>query len=223
MHRVGRDTALEHRQEHPFFDDFHRARNPDWSRIEVPVLSVGNWAGQGLHLRGNTRGFEQVASAEKWLEMHDDTHWCHFYTDYGVALQKRFLGHFLKGEDTGWDKQPRVQLRTRRADGGIVLRTAHDWLLPETHWTRLYLDAYDGSLKPDAVATEASASYDGMTGRLSFGYTYPEDVEIIGPVAARRYVESSTADADLAEPNAPELADTRASHGMHVTDWIAQR
>lgn len=184
-------------KEHPYFDDFHRARNPDWSRIEVPVLSAGNWGGQGLHLRGNTRGFEQVASAEKWLEMHDDTHWCHFYTDYGVALQKRFLGHFLKGEYTGWDTQPRVQLRTRRADGGIVLRTADDWPLPETHWTRLYLDASDGSLNPGAVATEASASYDGMTGRIGFGYTYPEDVEIIGPVAARLYVESSTADADL--------------------------
>ncbi len=27
---------------------------------------------------------------------------------YGEALQKRFFGHFLKGEDTGWSKQPRV-------------------------------------------------------------------------------------------------------------------
>jgi hypothetical protein len=38
--------------------------------------------------------------------VHGLQHWVEFYTDYGVALQKRFFGHFLKGEDTGWDSQP---------------------------------------------------------------------------------------------------------------------
>src|SRR5437867_10416347 len=26
------------------------------------------------------------------------SHWTHFYTDYGIGLQKRFFGHFLKGD-----------------------------------------------------------------------------------------------------------------------------
>ncbi len=61
---------------------------------------------QGLHPRGNFEGFLEAASTQKWLEAHGDAHWSHFYTDYGVGLQKRFFGHFLKGEDTGWSRQP---------------------------------------------------------------------------------------------------------------------
>ena len=49
-------------------------------------------------------------------------HWTHFYTDYGVRLQKRFFGHFLKGEDTGWDEQPPVLLQVRHADGTFTER-----------------------------------------------------------------------------------------------------
>ena len=53
------------------------------------------------------------ASEQKWLECHGIEHWTHFYTDYGLDLQKRFFGHFLKGEDTGWSKQPKVLLQVR--------------------------------------------------------------------------------------------------------------
>jgi hypothetical protein len=34
--------------------------------------------------------------------VHGEEHWTHFYTDYGVALQKQFFGYFLKGEKNGW-------------------------------------------------------------------------------------------------------------------------
>ena len=71
--------------------------------------------GQGLHPRGNFEGFVRAASKQKWLESHGLEHWTHFYTDYGVALQKKFFGHFLKGEKTGWDKQPKVLLQVRYA------------------------------------------------------------------------------------------------------------
>jgi len=38
------------------------------------------------------------------------------------ALQKRFFGHFLKGEDTGWDRQPRVSLNIRYPGERFALR-----------------------------------------------------------------------------------------------------
>jgi putative CocE/NonD family hydrolase len=129
--------------------------------------------------------------------MHDDAHWSLFYAQYGLDLQKRFFGHFLKGEDTGWAHQPRVQLRTRHADGHIELRTASQWPLPQTAWTRFYLDATDSSMRPDEPSAEAFGSYVAGQGRLSFTYQCPHDLEIAGPVAAKLYVESSTIDADL--------------------------
>src|SRR5918992_1352877 len=69
--------------------------------------------GQDLQTRGNFEGFVRSASKDKWLEVHGGSHWAPFYTDYGVALQKRFFGYFLKGEKNGWDKQPRVLLNVR--------------------------------------------------------------------------------------------------------------
>ncbi|CAM5607572.1 CocE/NonD family hydrolase [Streptomyces griseorubiginosus] len=182
---------------HPLIDDYHRARIPDLSKIRVPLLSAGNWGGLGLHLRGNTRGFELAGSEEKWLTMHDETHFSLFYADYGVDLQKRFLGHFLKGEENGWDEQPRVHLRTRHADGHVGERTSSDWPLPETRWTRLYLDAADGSMATTLASSHSSVSYTGTEGRTGFSYVVPYDTELAGPVGAKLFVESSTTDTDL--------------------------
>jgi predicted acyl esterase len=185
-------------REHPLLDAYHRAHvHPDWSRIRVPVLSAGNWGGMGLHLRGNTLGFEQAASGQKWLTMHEDTHFSLFYAQYGLDLQKRFFGHFLKDEDTGWDKQPRVELRTRHADGRIGLRSAEQWPLPETEWTRWYLDAADASMGPTPAPSGARADYPGGDGRLSFRHLCTSRTEIAGPLAAKLFIDSSTADADL--------------------------
>ncbi len=62
--------------------------------------------------------------------MHGIEHWTHYYTDYGVALQKKFFGYFLKGEKNGWNKQPRVQLNVRHPDEKFVIRHEDDWPLP---------------------------------------------------------------------------------------------
>ena len=95
---------------------------PDFEQIEAPLLSAANWGGMGLHTRGNFEGYLRAGSKQKWLEVHGDTHFTHFYSNYGETLQKRFFGHFLKGEDTGWDKQPRVSLNVRHPHEKFVLR-----------------------------------------------------------------------------------------------------
>ena len=38
-------------------DDYYSARTADFSRIEAPLLSAGNWGGMGLHPRGNFEGY----------------------------------------------------------------------------------------------------------------------------------------------------------------------
>ncbi|MGA8966153.1 MAG: CocE/NonD family hydrolase, partial [Pseudolabrys sp.] len=86
---------------HPFDDDFYKAMLPDWSKVKVPILSAANWGGQPLHPRGNFEGFFRSASKQKWLEVHGIEHWTHYYTDYGVGLQRKFFGYFLKGERNG--------------------------------------------------------------------------------------------------------------------------
>lgn len=183
---------------HPLDDDYHRARSPDWSKVTAPLLSAANWGGQGLHPRGNFEGFLRAVSKEKWLEAHGLEHWTEFYTDYGVRLQKQFFGHFLKGEDTGWTKRPRVQLRVRHPGERFVERSENEWPLARTQWTRFHLDPDGKSLTRSAPARAGTIAFDALGDGLTFS-TPPleQETEITGPSAAKLFVSSSTSDADL--------------------------
>ncbi len=182
---------------HPLDDEFHRERSADWSRITVPFLSAANWGGQGLHLRGNVDAFTNAASEQKWLEIHGIEHWTEYYTAYGVDLQKRFLDHFLKGEDNGWDQTPPVLLRVRHLDH-FEDRAEHEWPIARTQWTRWYLDAGEQSLTDAAPATSDARAFEALGDGVTFwSPPMPTDTEITGPMAARLYVSSSTSDADL--------------------------
>ncbi len=181
---------------HPLDDDYHRARSPVWDQITVPLLSAANWGGQGLHPRGNFEGYARAASPQKWLEAHGIEHWTHFYTDYGVKLQKRFFDHFLKGADNGWLEQPPVQLQIRHVDR-FVERHENEWPLARTRWTKLHLDAAALELC-SGTAASCAVRFDALGDGVTFVSTpLACETEITGPLAARLCVSSSTTDADL--------------------------
>jgi uncharacterized protein len=182
---------------HPLDDDYHRERSPDWSKVVVPFLSAGNWGGHGLHLRGNTEAFVRAASAQKWLELHGLEHWTHYYTDYGIALQKLFFAHYLQGVDNGWQDRPPVILNVRKVDG-FVQRAESEWPLARTRWTRLYLDHEARALTDEAPSNEGSVSYDVREDGITFmSSPFAQETEITGPVAARLFVSSESTDADV--------------------------
>jgi len=180
------------------FDDYYRKRIARFEDIEAPLLSAGNWGGMGLHTRGNFEGWLRAGSKQKWLEVHGHTHFTHFYSSYGEALQKKFFGHFLKGENTGWDKQPRVSLNIRYPGEKFVLRAENEWPLARTRWTKYFLQPDGKTLSPDTASRTGSLGYDTTGDGLTFS-TPPmtRDLEITGPVAAKLWVSSETTDADL--------------------------
>ena len=165
----------------------------------MPLLSCGNWGGNGLHLRGNVEGFVRAASEQKWLEMHGGTHWAIFYTDYANALQRRFFDYFLKGEPNGWDRQPHVLLNVRHPGekfvprhGARVADRAHamDQAVPAGGRQ----DAVDRSRRSGDATVAFEALGDGV---MFWTAPFRKDTEITGPLAAKLFVSSSTSDADL--------------------------
>jgi predicted acyl esterase len=182
---------------HPLDDEYHKARSPVWEKVTVPFLSTANWGGQGLHPRGNFEGFVRAASKEKWLEAHGIEHWTHFYTDYGVSLQKRFFARFLKGDERAWGDQPRVRLQVRRVDR-FVEREESEWPIARTQWTKFYLDPAAQALSREPARSGGSVSYDALGEGATFvSAPLEHETEITGPLAARLFVSSSTSDADL--------------------------
>jgi len=190
------DTPGEAKR-HVLCDDYYAARTAEFEKINAPLLSAANWGGVGLHTRGNFEGWLRAGSQQKWLEVHGDTHFTHFYSKYGETLQKRFFAHFLKGEDSGWSKQPRVSLNIRHPGEKFVLRAEKEWPLARTQWTKYFLHP-DGVLDPAAPKSEMTLSYQTTGDGLTFS-TKPStnSVEITGPVAAKLWVSSETSDADV--------------------------
>jgi predicted acyl esterase len=185
-------------QNHELLDDFYKQRIPDYSKINTPLLSAANWGGIGLHPRGNFEGFLQSASEQKWLEVHGDTHFSHFYSNYGLALQKKFFGYFLKGEDTGWANMPKIQLNIRHPGEKFVLRGENDWPLARTQWTQYYLQPDGKTLSTDKPKVTHTTAYHTRSDGLSFSSgPLKQALEITGPIAAQLRISSETSDADI--------------------------
>jgi uncharacterized protein len=179
-------------------DEYWTSRMPDWSKVNVPLFSACNWGGQGLHPRGNFEGFVRSASKQKWLEVHGIEHWTHFYTDYGVGLQKKFFGHFLKGEDAGWARHPKVLLQVRYPGERFIERHESEWPLARTQWTKFYLHPEELILSAEPPSKGGRTTYGGLSEGVTF-LTAPleNEVEITGPIAAKLWISSKSVDADL--------------------------
>ena len=181
----------------PLDGPYYRERSPDFSKITIPLLYAANWAAMACHPRRNFEGYLAVASTQKWLEVHGDTHFGPFYRTQGITLQKRFFGHFLKDEDTGWDQQPPVELDIRRPGENFTTRAEQEWPLARTQWTKYYLDPHQSLLSTEPKQG-SPVEYEAMGDGLMFSLPVSDkEVEITGPVAARLFVSSETTDADL--------------------------
>jgi predicted acyl esterase len=128
---------LRHNLDTGWFDQ----RRADWGKIDVPVLTAGNWSGMGLHLRGNTEGFTRSASILKKLRIHAGTHYHPFYSAEGRRDQLRFFDYWLKGETNGVMDEPPVKLLIRKGgQDNYEWRSEQSWPLKRTRWTRFYLN-----------------------------------------------------------------------------------
>lgn len=191
-------NSLAFNLEHEMFDEKMQSRKPDISKMTVPLFSTANWGGAPLHPRGNYEGFIDAGSNEKFLEVHGDMHWGHYYTKYGITLQKQFLDYYVKGIDTGWNKRPgRVQLQVRHIDK-FVERFEDDWPIPRAQWQKWYLTPSNGltldSAAPDTAKETYNAAGDGLT---FLSEPFEQEAEFTGPMASKLFVSSESMDADI--------------------------
>jgi predicted acyl esterase len=182
-------------------DERQRRNHPDVSQIEVPLFSVANWGGAGLHLRGNIEGFLQAGSAHKQLRVHVGDHCSPFYTMEGRLEQKRFLDCWLKGIDTGVTREPPIKLAVRRGGNAYQWRYEYEWPLARTQWTPYFLEARGKTLSTEAPSVEAAVEYDaggGDDARVRFVTApFQEQAEFTGPIKLKLWVGCEAGDADL--------------------------
>jgi uncharacterized protein len=146
-----------------------RGSQAQWDKINVPMFSVGNWSGMGLHLRGNTEAFMRAATPHKKLRIHLGSHVHPFYTEDGRRDQIRFLDYWLKGIDNGVMDEPPVRLAIRKGADAFEWRDEHEWPLKRTRWTKLYLDLS----QPQAEGVPATGLLEVKNPAKTDSRTYP--------------------------------------------------
>jgi predicted acyl esterase len=199
--------------------DYWRKKSAQWDKITVPVYSVGNWGGHGMHLRGNTEGYMCAASKHKKLRIHTGSHYHPFHAEEARIEQLRWFDYWLKGIDTGIMDEPPVKLEIRT--GGTLkrypFRFENEWPLARTQWTKFYLQPLkdkpgngktaEGKISATPPAKSMKITYPASPGgRHSHGgrtgvsfETAPmkADTEITGPIMLNIWVSSTSEDMDI--------------------------
>ncbi|KAH7144965.1 Alpha/Beta hydrolase protein [Fusarium sp. MPI-SDFR-AT-0072] len=145
---------------------YYASKEYDMGDIEVPLLSVGNWGGILLHLRGNIEGYIHAGSKFKYLRLITGRHDLPFYYEEEVEIQRSFLDAFLKGEDrVGWSQEGKVapvSLVLRKGNVGFndaekekayPRREESEWPIARTQYKKLFLTPEQG-LSWDEPKTE---------------------------------------------------------------------
>ncbi|KAF5006426.1 hypothetical protein FDECE_7186 [Fusarium decemcellulare] len=146
------DQTTDNRENRFRDEPYYTSKEYDMGDIEVPLLSVGNWGGILLHLRGNIEGYTHAGSKFKYLRMITGRHDLPFYYEEEVNVQLSFLDAFLKGDDrVGWSQEgkvPPVSLVLRKGNVGFndaekekvyPRRDETEWPIARTQYTKLFL------------------------------------------------------------------------------------
>jgi putative CocE/NonD family hydrolase len=156
-------------------DEYYASKEYRMADIKVPLLSVANWGGILLHLRGNVQGWRNAGSELKYLRFITGRHDMPFYYDTEVEIQRSFLDAFLKDDDrVGWSqkgKLPPVDMCIRKGDPGhnnadaeaktFPRRTEAEWPIARTNYTKFYLHPdHSMSTSEPAEANDRTLSYE---------------------------------------------------------------
>lgn len=133
----------------PYFDvlinpfdneDTVRKSEADFARVKVPTYTGSGWYAYTYktHLNGAQNWFRELNVPKKLMFAGPAHLERPFHTFHGEVL--KWHDHWLKGIDTGVMDEPPVKFWVM---GANEWRSASDWPLPETRWTKLYLNSWE--------------------------------------------------------------------------------
>ena len=144
----------------PYINEYwDKEKRVAFQNIRVPTYLVASWT-SNVHPYGTLRAWNRISSKEKWLRIHNTQEWPDQQTPKYRDELRDFYNHYLRGEDNGWEKTPKVRLSLLDPMGpDVVDLPVEEFPLPDTDYRRLYLDAADQSLSYEPRPAESSRSY----------------------------------------------------------------
>jgi len=176
----------------------------DLEKIQIPLYTGTGWYGYSykVHLQGCQALYSNVKGTKKMMftgPAHQERPWHSFH---GEVL--RWYDHWLKGIDTGVLDEPPVKYWVM---GENKWRFGQDWPLPETKWTKFYLDSWermreepfvpssrDGCADPDVFVQMPPTQTRKVEKLRYLTDPLPQDTLIAGPSVLKLFAAIDQAD-----------------------------
>ena len=191
-----KEDILSEAQRYPLINPLWADKIPEFDRITVPAFVVASYSNT-LHTAGTFRGWRRIASADKWLRIHNSQEWPDYYDEANVEDLRRFFDRYLKDVDNGWEQTPRVRYAVHDFQGGDQLNVPAEAFPPkEVVSTKLYLDGGARTLSQTAPGVEVPATYDvgANPDVVSFIARFDQETVMVGYPKAHLWVEARGAD-----------------------------
>ena len=206
--------------------------------IEIPFYTGCGAYGYTYktHLFGSHRRFQYCNSApfKKFLfngPAHLTRPWGSFHDEI-----LRWYDHWLKGIDNGITEEPRVKIWNM---GANKWRYSDEWPLPQTRWTKLYLDSwerlrdepfaegsYQGMNDPDAFVQMPLKQTRNIQRLRYMTEPLPEDTEVTGPLSLHFWAEIDQDDTNwiiVVKDVGPDVSVQTAREGEFSRPTVPER
>ncbi|HZM48698.1 MAG TPA: CocE/NonD family hydrolase [Burkholderiales bacterium] len=203
--------------------EFWRMKSARWENITVPLYSVGNWTGMGLHLRGNVEGYVNAASKHKKLRIHSGTHFHPFHSEEGRLDQLRFMDHWLKGKDTGIMDEPPVKLMIRtggdKTTKSYKFRFENEWPIARTAWTKWHLRVNSAGQNAQEKEGELVAAQPAEVTQCTYSASPPSHAGVSS--SAPSHAAGSVDRTGISLVSAPLTEDTEITGPGVLVLWVS--
>jgi predicted acyl esterase len=125
-----KEDILAEVERYPLVNDLWENKIPVFDQITVPAYVVASYSNT-LHTAGTFRAWRRIASAKKWLRIHNGQEWPDYYDEENREDLRRFFDRYLKDDKKGWEQTPRVRYSLLDLEGGDTVNVAADQFSPE--------------------------------------------------------------------------------------------
>jgi hypothetical protein len=192
----------------PYFelliDPFDKQETIDAAESAIEQIKVPSYTGAGwyaytykTHLNGAQNYFERLRAPKKLMFAGPAHLERPFHSLHGEML--RWYDNWLKNIDTGIMDEPAVRYWVM---GANEWRSGSDWPLPETQWTKFYLNSWerlqtapftpssaDDEIPPDAFVQMPPTQTNRIDKLRYLTEPLPEDLLIAGPAVLNLFAE----------------------------------
>jgi predicted acyl esterase len=168
-----------------------------FKKIKLPTYTGAGWYAYTykLHLQGSQQWYQNIKVPKKLLFTGPAHLQRPFHSFHDEIL--RWYDHWLKGKDTGVMDEPPVKIWVM---GENKWRYGDDWPLPQTQWTKLYLNSWerlrpepfargarDARAEPDTFVQMPPTQTNTIQKLRYMTDPLPQDTLVIGPIALYLY------------------------------------